>query len=88
MSIPRGTYSNTSGPVYVTNLSNFDASRASLSAYLYGIGLMFFISPSALVLPSLAMVDVDYGAWLRFIGPFLLLMAVVSALFLAAGTLL
>lgn len=58
-----------------------------VSAYLYGIGLMFFISPSGLVLPSLAMVDVGYDAWLRFIGPFLALIAVVSALFLAAGVL-
>ncbi len=56
-----------------------------VSAYQFGIGLTFFLSPSSIALPSIAMVDVDYGAWVRFIGPFLLLMAGIAAVFLAVG---
>ncbi len=58
-----------------------------VSAYLYGIGLMFFVSPSGLVLPSLAMVGVGYDRWLRFIGPFLALLALLAALALVADVL-
>ena len=58
-----------------------------VSAYLYGIGLMFFVSPSGLVLPSLAMAGVGYDRWLRFIGPFLLVLAALAALALVLGVL-
>jgi uncharacterized ion transporter superfamily protein YfcC len=59
-----------------------------VNAYLYGLGLMSFITPTGLILPSLAMVGVSYAAWLRFIMPFLGVMALVAALFLIVGVLM
>jgi uncharacterized ion transporter superfamily protein YfcC len=44
---------------------------ALVSAYLFGNGLMNLLTPAGLILPSLAMLGVGYGAWLRFIGPVL-----------------
>jgi uncharacterized ion transporter superfamily protein YfcC len=58
-----------------------------VNAYCYGIGLMGFIAPTGLVLPSLAMVNVRYDRWVRFIWPLMALLAVLSLLFLAADVL-
>ena len=60
---------------------------AVVSAYVYGIGLMFFVSPSGMVLPSLALAGVGYDRWLRFAGPFLGAMALVCAAVLVFETL-
>lgn len=59
-----------------------------VSAYLYGIGLMFLVSPSGLVLPSVALAGVGYDRWLRFVGPLIGLLAVVCAIALALGLVL
>lgn len=40
-----------------------------VSAYQYGQGLMAFITPTGLILATLAMVDVTYDKWLKFIMP-------------------
>lgn len=40
-----------------------------VSAYQYGQGLMAFITPTGLILVTLAMVDVTYDKWLKFILP-------------------
>ena len=40
--------------------------REIVNAYLYGMGIMMFITPTGLILPSLALVNVSYKAWLRF----------------------
>lgn len=40
-----------------------------VSAYQYGQGLMAFITPTGLILATLAMVDVTYDRWLKFIMP-------------------
>jgi uncharacterized ion transporter superfamily protein YfcC len=45
------------------------------------------ITPTGLILPSLAMVDVSYAAWLRFVAPLLAILAVLSALALTVGVL-
>lgn len=42
-----------------------------VSAYQYGLGIMGFITPTGLILASLALVDVTYDRWLKFIMPFL-----------------
>jgi len=42
-----------------------------VNAYLVGFGLMSFITPTGLILPSLVMVDVSFGTWLKFILPLL-----------------
>ena len=59
-----------------------------VNAYLYGLGLMSMIAPTGLILPSLAMVGISYGAWLRFILPFIGLMTLIAALFLIIGVLI
>ncbi|MCI0433141.1 MAG: YfcC family protein [Gemmatimonadetes bacterium] len=56
-----------------------------VNAYLYGFGLMAFITPTGLILPSLAMVNVSYAVWLRFMIPLLGLLALLSAVMLVAG---
>lgn len=55
---------------------------ALVSAYLFGHSLMNLITPTGLLLPSLAMLGVGYGAWLKFIGP------VIGAMMLVCGTML
>lgn len=59
-----------------------------VNAYCYGIGLMGFIAPTGLVLPSLAMVNVRFDKWVRFIWPLMALLAVLSIVFLVIGVLL
>jgi len=59
-----------------------------VNAYCYGIGLMSFIAPTGLVLPSLAMVNVRFDRWVRFIWPLMALLAALSIVFLATGVLL
>jgi uncharacterized ion transporter superfamily protein YfcC len=56
-----------------------------VNAYLFGAGLMFFISPTGLALPSLGMVNVDYDSWLKFIWPLVAILATVAVLILWAG---
>ena len=53
-----------------------------VNAYLVGFGLMSFITPTGLVLPSLVMVDVNFGTWLKFIMPLLGILLAFSLLFL------
>ncbi len=49
-----------------------------VNAYQFGFGLMLFLTPTNLILPSLAMVNVDYNTWLRFIWPLILLLAAIA----------
>jgi uncharacterized ion transporter superfamily protein YfcC len=42
-----------------------------ISCYMYGLGLISFITPTGLILASLSMVDVTYDKWLKFIMPLL-----------------
>jgi len=56
-----------------------------VNAYLFGMGVMFLISPTASVFPALAMVNVSYKAWLKFIMPFILFLLLFSAAFLLIG---
>lgn len=50
-----------------------------VSAYQYGQGLMAFITPTGLILVTLAMVDVTYDKWLKFIMPLMGIIAVFAA---------
>ncbi len=59
-----------------------------VSAYTYGQGLMAFITPTGLILATLAMVDVTYDRWIKFImplmgmiGAFAAVMLVIQAMF-------
>lgn len=59
-----------------------------VNAYQFGIGLMFFITPTGLILPSLAMVNVDYNIWIKFIWKLLLILALVAVGILWLGLVL
>jgi uncharacterized ion transporter superfamily protein YfcC len=59
--------------------------REVVNSYLYGIGIMYLITPTGSVFPALTMVNVSYKAWLKFIMPFVFLLLVVCALFLVVG---
>ena len=59
-----------------------------VNAYCYGTGVMSFIAPTGLVLPSLAMVNVRFDKWVRFTWPLMALLAALSVLVLALGVLL
>lgn len=59
--------------------------REVVNSYIYGMGIMFLISPTGSIFPALTMVNVSYKAWLKFIMPFVLLLLVLSAVFLFVG---
>ncbi len=59
--------------------------REIVNSYLYGMGVMFLISPMGSVFPALLMVKVSYKAWLKFITPMVIALLVLSALFLIIG---
>jgi len=59
--------------------------REVVNSYLYGIGIMFLITPTGNVFPALSMVNVSYKAWMKFIMPFIVVLLVLSALFLIVG---
>lgn len=51
-----------------------------VNAYQYGMGLFYFISPTGLILASLAIVKIGFDKWLKFVMPlFFILLAVVMA---------
>ncbi len=56
-----------------------------VNAYLFGMGIMGFITPTGLILPSLALSNVSFKAWFKFIYPLLLILFVVCSLFLIIG---
>ncbi len=56
-----------------------------VNAFLFGSGLMMFITPSGVVLPSLAMVNVPYNVWLKFMGKLLLMLGFLAAVILIIG---
>ncbi len=59
--------------------------REIVNAYLFGMGIMGFVTPTGLLLPSLALVNVSFRAWWRFIYPLLLLLFILCSMFLIAG---
>ncbi len=59
--------------------------REIVNSYLFGIGIMFLISPTGSVFPSLLMVKVSYKAWLKFITPMVIALLIISSIFLLVG---
>lgn len=59
--------------------------REIVNAYLYGMGIMGFITPTGLILPSLALVNVSIKTWLKFIAPFLWLLIAICIISLLIG---
>ena len=59
--------------------------REIVNAYMYGMCLMSFLAPTGLILPSLALVNVSYKTWLKFITPLLIILTIVCAISLIIG---
>ena len=59
--------------------------REIVNAYLFGMGIMGFLTPTGLILPSLALVNVSFKAWWRFVYPLLIMISLICAACLAAG---
>ncbi len=59
--------------------------REIVNAYLFGMGIIGFISPTGLMLPALALTNLSIKTWWRFIYPLLILLFVLCALALVAG---
>lgn len=49
-----------------------------VNAYQYGMGLFAFISPTGLLLPSLAIVKVGYEKWIKFIIPLFIILIIFT----------
>jgi uncharacterized ion transporter superfamily protein YfcC len=52
---------------------------------MYGMCIMSFIAPTGLILPSLALVNVSYKTWIKFITPLLVILAILCAISLVIG---
>lgn len=59
--------------------------REVVNSYIYGIGIMYLITPTGSVFPALTMVNVSYKAWLKFITPFIIVLLIICAIFLTIG---
>ncbi|RZK36321.1 MAG: YfcC family protein, partial [Pedobacter sp.] len=59
--------------------------REVVNSYLYGMGIMFLITPTGSIFPALTMVNVSYQAWMKFIVPFVIGLLVLGAVFLTIG---
>ena len=59
--------------------------REIVNTYLFGMGIMGFMTPTGLILPSLALVNVNIKAWWKFIYPLLVILFIVCSLFLIIG---
>lgn len=56
-----------------------------VNAYLFGFGLMQFVTPAGIILPSLTMVNVPFNIWLKFIWPLMLILGGMGVIVLVTG---
>jgi uncharacterized ion transporter superfamily protein YfcC len=61
--------------------------REIVNAYLFGMGIMGFVTPNGLMLPSLALANVSLKVWLKFIWPLLAILSGICIAFLIGGVL-
>jgi uncharacterized ion transporter superfamily protein YfcC len=59
--------------------------REIVNAYLFGMGIMGFLTPTGLILPSLAIVNVSIKAWFKFIMPLITILTIVCMICLLIG---
>lgn len=59
--------------------------REIVNAYLFGMGIIGFITPTGLILPALAITNVSIKAWWKFIYPVLILLFIACAICLIIG---
>jgi len=56
-----------------------------VNCYQYGMGLFAFINPTGLILASLAVVNVGFNKWLKFITPLLIILTVFTMIVLTVS---
>ncbi len=56
-----------------------------VNAYQYGMGLFSFINPTGLILASLAMVEVGFDRWMRFVMPLVVLLTLLTMAWLTVS---
>jgi len=49
-----------------------------VDAYIYGLGLFYLVNPTGLILAALALVNITFDRWLRFVFPLLLILTLVT----------
>lgn len=49
-----------------------------VNAYQYGMGLFAFINPTGLILASLAIVNIGYDKWLKFVTPLVIILLTLT----------
>ncbi len=54
-----------------------------VNAYQYGMGLFYFISPTGLILASLAIVKIGFDKWLKFVLPLFFILLIVTMIILS-----
>src|SRR5690606_5841040 len=59
--------------------------REIVNAYLFGMGIIGFITPTGLILPALVLTNVSMKAWLKFIYPIIILLFIACATCLVIG---
>lgn len=59
--------------------------REIVNSYLYGMSIMSFLAPTGLILPSLAMVNVSFKTWVKFILPLLAIITIICMVALVVG---
>ncbi len=59
--------------------------REVVNSYNYGMALMSFVSPTGLILPSLALTNVSLKTWFKFVTPLLIILTFLCSAFLIAG---
>lgn len=59
-----------------------------VSAYTYGQGWMAFLTPTGLILPTLQMVGVTYDKWIKWVIPYMVLLAIFAATMLGVQTIM
>jgi len=59
--------------------------REIVNSYLFGMGIIGFVTPTGLILPSLALVGISLKAWWKFIWPVMAILLAVCAVFLVIG---
>ncbi|MDO6758628.1 YfcC family protein [Tamlana sp. 2_MG-2023] len=56
-----------------------------VNTYQYGMGLLYLISPTGLILAALAIVKIGFDKWLKFITPLLLILIITTMVFLTVS---
>jgi uncharacterized ion transporter superfamily protein YfcC len=59
--------------------------REIVNSYMYGMCIMSLLAPTGLILPSLAMVNISYKTWIKFITPLLIVITILCMLALIIG---